>query len=884
MIRFLLPLLFCVRVLGAGFTESIPFKAQASSESLLGGLVGAWSFDEGVASGDRTNSLNSTLTLKDVNSNVPAIAGQFQGAADFSADSGLRGPLTNNLAATLGTGSFSFALWYIVQNSVTMIGQASPSDQFAGDYRWGQANNWQVWKPDRTSATLAPDLPSDVSSHWQFVVFGYDQANAQIFIYTNNGPKLTASLVGTRANATNFNIFWQSGFVDELYCWNRALTTAEVGRLWNSGLGLKYPFTTGLNSASGANVASNFQWNVLYNGGALPSNSTSNAISILADSLQSHGLWTNIYFALPFAPDSVIAAKTPIKWWSRADGNGGTVAEGMPQRKSTAGNQTDFVSGDLSVNGLAGSGNVGNDTKFLVSTFPGNDASSLNAVSHAQAVYVSSTNGGGYDLGVFGFGNPNGRGFWIGARNGVNSEGLDGNFSGNVISVASSGAGFYVNSRTSSTDHRLYFANTLTPFAQIGSTDSTAYSTAFGIQVTWLTENDANAGPFAHATADTLSWGSLHTAGLSSGDAQTLFNDVQTFRINAGGGFAPTLATVTNTPAVIGNSATIKVTTSLSSPTYQWKVNGTAIAGATQSSYTIGTVALSDFGDYVCAVTSGGLTYPSTPGQVATVTTTVVSNWVLCAENVNNNGATVSSNTIWAVDQFWNGMVTDGSSSKYQAINCYVPDSFAAALTPLITVSGAPYLWINHGFTSGQLTVNGLINSGSEYLDTGVTDSAAFSSVNDIGFTIYFFATPSDTGLIGIITPDFSGGYMLNPNRSGNAQWYDYGPSTGGAGNLHVTSPGAGYYCGTRTASNAEAFYFANSTSAHAALATGSVAPGESLTGQNIYIFNASGLTITVTGKRISYTSISKGVTSTDSSNQYSRVRTLRLALGGGSL
>lgn len=333
-----------------------------------------------------------------------------------------------------------------------------------------------------------------------------------------------------------------------------------------------------------------------------------------------------------------------------------------------------------------------------------------------------------------------------------------------------------------------------------------------------------------------------------------------------------------NGVTLFGNNATMTVPSTLSSGTaFQWKKNGSPIAGATQSSYTIVGAQASDFADYNVIV--NGLS--TSTNVFAVVTTQVVSNWVAVLPSA------VSSNTVWAVDQFWNGCVTDGFSSKLYSVNCFVPDSLAAACTPLLQPTGVPYSWVNHNFVSGDLTVDGLIGNGSnKYLDTQVNDTSTFSSVNDVGFTFYDMTGTSDTSLNGIITADDNNGYLMVANRSGNSQFYAYGPANGGTGDIHAASPGAGYYCGTRTSSSALALYFANSTHAHASIATGSVAPAYAAQNRTVYMFgcNNGGSVLVPTAHRFSYTSISKGMLSTDSSNQYNRVRTLRLALGGGSL
>jgi len=209
-----------------------------------------------------------------------------------------------------------------------------------------------------------------------------------------------------------------------------------------------------------------------------------------------------------------------------------------------------------------------------------------------------------------------------------------------------------------------------------------------------------------------------------------------------------------------------------------------------------------------------------------------------------------------------------------------VPDTFIACLTPLLN-SGGPILWINHGFLAGDVTTSGLTGNGLKWLDTGMIDTSMFSSVNDIGFALY--ATGENTiALHGILTGDFNSGYMLQPNRSGTTQWYDYGPPTGGTGNLHATAPAVlGYFCGTRTSSSAEALYFANSSNPHAALATGSTAPSYALIGRSAYIFNDNGFSLIDT-RTLSFSSFSTGLSSSDSSHQYNRVQAMRTALGGG--
>ena len=114
---------------------------------------------------------------------------------------------------------------------------------------------------------------------------------------------------------------------------------------------------------------------------------------------------------------------------------------------------------------------------------------------------------------------------------------------------------------------------------------------------------------------------------------------------NVAGREVSTAATLTVTPAAVapqittqptdqsvtvGGSATFTVTaTGAPTPTYQWRKDGTAIAGATSSSYTVSSAALTNAGDYTVvvtntagAVTSTAATLTVTPAAVAPQITT----------------------------------------------------------------------------------------------------------------------------------------------------------------------------------------------------------------------------------------------------------------------
>ena len=81
----------------------------------------------------------------------------------------------------------------------------------------------------------------------------------------------------------------------------------------------------------------------------------------------------------------------------------------------------------------------------------------------------------------------------------------------------------------------------------------------------------------------------------------------------------PTPPTITTPPATqavnIGATATFSVVAAGTAPfTYQWKLNGTAIAGATNATYTIANVQAGNMGFYYVTVTNGGGSVDSAVG------------------------------------------------------------------------------------------------------------------------------------------------------------------------------------------------------------------------------------------------------------------------------
>lgn len=855
--------------LGQAFSfRDLPYMAPRGGEPLLGGLLAVWSFDEQIASGTRVNSLGATLPLYDQANNIPAMAGAMQGAADFSG----AGKALTNLDLGLGSGSFTFAAWIIDPNgNGSFMGQTT-DNLSAKDYNFNGDGDYQMNNTAGATAVIHGIVPGNVLSNWTFCVFGYDLANSRIFAYSNNGPILTASLAGTRTNGTPFNLKFVSGAVDELMLWNRVLTSAEVTRLYNSGFGLKYPFSAA--TTISGQIASNYLWSCTYNGGVTPSTNTLSAVDAFASGLISDGLWDATRYILTFDPAAVTNALTPIKFQTVPDGNGNTVAGGNP----AINNSGKFVATDLSITGLKGDAS----TKSLVlgRTIPLNP-SQFTPSSFAFALATTIVTASGVDFGGLG-----------GSTQGANlaskftdntTDAKDGDSGNNVIVATSPGAGFYLDSRVNNTDHRLYYATPASAWAQIGTTDTTARSVDWnlGYQFPFYVFAQNINGAIGSYTSDSISFLALFNRGLSSAEGSAFYNRVQTLFASRGGGY-PNLITTqpTNSAVLFGNNRTFVMAASGSPSAYQWQKNGVNIAGATQSSYTVTSAALSDSGSYTCTATIGGLPYTTLPAQLSPVTTTTVSNWV---NQCYIAGATaLSSNTTWAVDQFWNGCVTDGNDSNILVCNTYAPDNLIAAITPLVA-GGGNNSWVNQGsaFVSADLTVNGLKgNASNKSLNTGFLQTSF--TANNSGIAYYYYSTNTVNAEDGG-AQSFPNGYFLTmADTTATVMGYN---QTAGQGSITatITSATPGWVSAQRTSSTSQDIYFYNSGTAHTSLAH-TATSGGSLVALNMWVFvlNNANSAFGYSDCRMSFLAYTKGLDSTHDANLASRAQSLRVAYGGG--
>lgn len=256
--------------------------------------------------------------------------------------------------------------------------------------------------------------------------------------------------------------------------------------------------------------------------------------------------------------------------------------------------------------------------------------------------------------------------------------------------------------------------------------------------------------------------------------------------------------------------------------------------------------------------------------------------WV--ARVVANGGAVPSDATYAAVCEFCTGLDTDLLTAKMIAVNCIVPDSLTAALTPLIVGTGGNALWTNTGpFVDADLTVNGLISDGTKYLKTGIIPSAVFAADTSGGMSYYHVTSSAsnwfDMGCV-------QGGNRINlVNSYTNTAYLDCWNSTAGQGRISATNTSwAGFMSGNRTAANAFAIYQGNGTTGFTQLVAGNTTGASRPTTYDVWAFtiNNGGAPQFTNSRRHSFFAIHEGLTLGEAVKLYNLVVTLRTALGGG--
>jgi hypothetical protein len=249
---------------------------------------------------------------------------------------------------------------------------------------------------------------------------------------------------------------------------------------------------------------------VIANGGSRPANSTLLAVDTYYKALVTAGVDSLMIADILVVPDGLIAAITPFFH----------VAGNDPWTNHS------FVSGDLSVNGLISSAAPKYlDTGFNPSTgYASNNVAGFSVYSLAQAgqsIMRMLGNDGTNYAGIY----QDGTSVYTGAYNAWNLSPVD--------ALGSTG-GFSSANRTGAAAVAIYQARSNLAFQTTGS-NAGASQTRPNFSLFAFAWN--NSGTPTQSGAIRASYAAIHQ-GLTSTQAQALFNAVQALRVSLGGGFS----------------------------------------------------------------------------------------------------------------------------------------------------------------------------------------------------------------------------------------------------------------------------------------------------------------------------------------------------------
>ncbi len=258
--------------------------------------------------------------------------------------------------------------------------------------------------------------------------------------------------------------------------------------------------------------------------------------------------------------------------------------------------------------------------------------------------------------------------------------------------------------------------------------------------------NIISGGTATDATV-TVRWGAASSGSVSVGYANsvgcsTSVPAVESITIRP-------LVAITTQPASIvalcqGDALNLSVTASGHTPTYQWYFNGSAISGATSSSYTLASAQTANTGSYYVIVTDTCNSVQSTSSEVNIVQVTPeitgpVTVYTGLEYSYQGNGGIGASNYYWGTT---NGSILGGQGTNDASISWNVPGTDVITLT------------YNQGACQGTNTLE------VEILSSGNSNDADFSvneAIQCLSDNTYSFTNTTDISLPNVLV-----GYFWN--------------------------------------------------------------------------------------------------------------------------
>jgi hypothetical protein len=235
--------------------------ASTLGGSLLVGLQGWWGFNE--YTGARVDSSGKGNDLAETNGPIFAGGAEATGGNRPFVGNGDRAVRFNGStqylsavdSATLSTGDIdcSFAGWVYLEN----LAQTQPliskqgnvgNREYKLSFTTNGAPQFTVWYDGTNSVSVTGNSGLVPAGNWCFVAAWHDSVGNTLNIQVNNGAVFTQahalgifdSTADVQIGAASASGQFVQGRESRLGFWKKVLSTAEITRLYNAGLGLRY--------------------------------------------------------------------------------------------------------------------------------------------------------------------------------------------------------------------------------------------------------------------------------------------------------------------------------------------------------------------------------------------------------------------------------------------------------------------------------------------------------------------------------------------------------------------------------------------------------------------------------------------------------------------
>jgi hypothetical protein len=322
---------------------------------------------------------------------------------------------------------------------------------------------------------------------------------------TNPGGSRPVTPVLVHGGSSNNSPSYWTAITIEMYSVGLGLTATDAANL-----------TARYNTLRNSLGRTEETWSakVVRLGGAAPSAGTVTALETFHAGLVSADILKKMIAVNAFVPDNLTAACVP---YIKVVGN-------------ELWTNNNFISGDLTVNGLKGNGSstyldtgIAPTASIVPSTnFGATVVMDGATVVGTEVLFGSVNSNGAFDC-VIGFNGPT-QAFVIFCDGGGGRE----------ILITPPGAGYSSGNRLTTTDLKLYFASQASAHAQVGTASVATYAAGAGGMFAFAGRHTANGNPY-YFTNKRISFMAIHL-GLTSAESAAFYALVAALRTSLGGG------------------------------------------------------------------------------------------------------------------------------------------------------------------------------------------------------------------------------------------------------------------------------------------------------------------------------------------------------------